>query len=309
MCKSSTLYSSLTLFFLFFLLFRHLCDHENTGVFSFLDGQQICSTAALVCKKFAAIAQDDYLWYLVVKKYTKRKQQTATAQKKEETVKVGVGQIIGTEGGVPATHGSANYIVKEEANAKAKLEKEKPQKQAKAIIPKPEDRNWKWLYRCKTVRVFQVLPQYFYWFPWPFSLDSTYVIVQRELQKPHVSKVNGVGCYLWEDAYYEGEWKDGQPDGKGIKCWSEHGTYPGNSYITSPSPSLSHTHTHPRLALYWMILIPQKKEFYMGEWKNGRMNGQGSYRWPDGSSYSGHWEDSFHHGFGTYIWYMNYFHS
>ncbi|SVE39460.1 uncharacterized protein METZ01_LOCUS492314, partial [marine metagenome] len=52
---------------------------------------------------------------------------------------------------------------------------------------------------------------------------------------------------------------------------------------------------------------------YVGEWKNGRRNGQGNYYWPlqwestlnaytDGGRYVGEWKDGKFHGQGTLIW-------
>lgn len=38
---------------------------------------------------------------------------------------------------------------------------------------------------------------------------------------------------------------------------------------------------------------------YVGEFKNGKYNGQGTLTWPDGSQYVGHWKDGKENGQGT----------
>jgi len=108
----------------------------------------------------------------------------------------------------------------------------------KVQLTRPTDRTWRWVYRCKT----------------------------HALTNPHLSKFTGVGKFTWQGgSYYEGEWAEGLPDGKGVKYWDE-------------------------------------KECYKGSWKLGKMHGFGKYIWPDGASYEGEWEDGFHHGRGLYLW-------
>ena len=43
-------------------------------------------------------------------------------------------------------------------------------------------------------------------------------------------------------------------------------------------------------------------EKYEGEWKEGKRHGQGTYTWSDGRKYEGEWKDSKRHGQGTYTW-------
>tara|TARA_B100001105_G_scaffold223578_1_gene192214 strand:- start:63 stop:659 length:597 start_codon:yes stop_codon:yes gene_type:complete len=38
---------------------------------------------------------------------------------------------------------------------------------------------------------------------------------------------------------------------------------------------------------------------YVGEWKDGKYHGQGTYTWPDGKKYVGEWKDGKYHGPGT----------
>ena len=51
-------------------------------------------------------------------------------------------------------------------------------------------------------------------------------------------------------------------------------------------------------------LLPKKSNDgkYVGEWKGGNFNGQGTMTWPDGSKYIGQWRDDEREGQGTAIW-------
>ena len=43
--------------------------------------------------------------------------------------------------------------------------------------------------------------------------------------------MEGFGRYLWPDGLeYEGEWKDGKPNGKGKKKWPDRSTYEGECW-------------------------------------------------------------------------------
>ncbi len=41
---------------------------------------------------------------------------------------------------------------------------------------------------------------------------------------------------------------------------------------------------------------------YVGEWRDGQANGQGTFMWPDGRKYVGEFRDSKYNGQGTYTW-------
>ena len=41
---------------------------------------------------------------------------------------------------------------------------------------------------------------------------------------------------------------------------------------------------------------------YVGEWKGGQFHGQGILTWPDGSKYVGEFKDGKHHGQGTFTY-------
>ncbi len=41
---------------------------------------------------------------------------------------------------------------------------------------------------------------------------------------------------------------------------------------------------------------------YVGEWKNGKQHGQGTFTWFSGDRYEGEWSDGTENGQGTFIW-------
>ena len=49
----------------------------------------------------------------------------------------------------------------------------------------------------------------------------------------------------------------------------------------------------------WYRLSPRDKELYVGDFKDGKFHGQGSYTWVNGNVYIGQWKDGAMHGQGT----------
>lgn len=80
-------------------------------------------------------------------------------------------------------------------------------------------------------------------------------------------KATGKGTLQWylngkPNGRYEGEYRDGKLNGRGVYTWP-HGTR------------------------------------YEGEFRDGKRNGRGVYTWPDGSGYTGGWYNDYFSGFGT----------
>ncbi len=87
--------------------------------------------------------------------------------------------------------------------------------------------------------------------------------------KPHgqgklLYSLNNVSNYV----SYEGDWFDGEKQGKGTMIWKN-----GDKYV--------------------------------GNWKNNKQDGQGNYYWADGSIYNGNWEDSKKNGQGVFYYAPN----
>ena len=114
-----------------------------------------------------------------------------------------------------------------------------------------------------------------------------------------------------EEGTYEGEWKDGQPNGQGTwtapdgsnyvgewKDGNRHGqgtlTYFGGKYVGEWKDGKQHgqgTKTDSPLG-----------GKYVGEWKDGKRHGQGTKTDSSGGKYVGEWKDGKRHGQGTYTW-------
>ena len=71
---------------------------------------------------------------------------------------------------------------------------------------------------------------------------------------PSCEKKEQVNIIFPDGRTYEGEWKNGNPNGQGTFTWSN-----GRKYV--------------------------------GEWKDGKYNGQGIFTYPDGEKYEGEYKD------------------
>ena len=78
---------------------------------------------------------------------------------------------------------------------------------------------------------------------------------------------NGEGTYLYTNAKYWGNWKDGKRDGFGVLTRDD-----GSS-------------------------------MYKGNWSNNKKNGFGSFYWSNGDRYEGNWVDDNRSGQCTFYWY------
>jgi hypothetical protein len=65
--------------------------------------------------------------------------------------------------------------------------------------------------------------------------------------------------------YYDGDWLDGQMNGKGLQSWKDNSNY-------------------------------------NGEYFKGQKSGYGHFSWPDGNKYSGQYKNDLREGQGTFTW-------
>ena len=102
-------------------------------------------------------------------------------------------------------------------------------------------------------------------------------------------KPNGKGRRTWSDgAVYEGSWKDGKCNGQG-KCSYASGSVYKGSYKDGKA------HGHGKRT-YASGLV------YEGNWEDDQRNGQGRSTWPDGAVYEGFYKNDKRNGHGTYRW-------
>ena len=122
--------------------------------------------------------------------------------------------------------------------------------------------------------------------------------VVEEEQEPVLSKAENLEndatvWYKFEDGKgrYKGEWKNGLPNGKGIKH-----SYKDDSYIYGNFvDGFSEGYGKQTFGQTWEKTQP----YYEGEFKRNNYHGKGEYHYGDGDYYKGDWKDSKYHGQGA----------
>jgi hypothetical protein len=95
--------------------------------------------------------------------------------------------------------------------------------------------------------------------------------------------------------FYEGEWKNNKRNGKGTMYWlTSDEKYEGNWEDNFQSGFGAHI---------WLDSNSENKLLrnrYVGYWKLGQRNGQGTFYYSNGSKYEGQWRDNLKHGHGLF---------
>ena len=134
----------------------------------------------------------------------------------------------------------------------------------------------------------------------------------------------GAKVYVWKafgdsdiNPKYEGEIKNGKPDGFGILTYIDLVSCRpvcGKKYVGEFKDGLRHgqgTHTWSEGSMYVGEYKDGKRNGqgtmtyssgnrYVGEWKDGKRNGQGIHTWSEGDKYVGEFKDGMRNGQGTY---------
>ena len=90
---------------------------------------------------------------------------------------------------------------------------------------------------------------------------------------------------------YKGEWKNGLPNGKGIKHFFKTDSYIDGNFVDG----FAEGHGKQTFEQTWEKTVP----YYEGEFKRNNYQGKGEYHYGDGDYYKGDWKDSKYHGQGT----------
>ncbi|KAL7539142.1 hypothetical protein ACHAXR_009044 [Thalassiosira sp. AJA248-18] len=98
--------------------------------------------------------------------------------------------------------------------------------------------------------------------------------------------MHGEGKMTYADGVYEGEWKESERSGKGIRTWHSRDVYKGE---------WKEDEFHGE-GIYTFA----DGDVYEGEWKDGDCNGKGIYTWTDGEVYEGEYKDDERNGKGKY---------
>ena len=92
-------------------------------------------------------------------------------------------------------------------------------------------------------------------------------------------------------ARYKGEWKNGIPNGKGIKHIYKSDSYIYGNFVDG----YAHGFCKQTFEQTWEKTQP----YYEGEIKRNQWEGKGEYHYGDGDYYKGDWKDSKYHGQGA----------
>ena len=99
-------------------------------------------------------------------------------------------------------------------------------------------------------------------------------------------------------AKYKGEWKNGLPNGKGIKIIHEQESIIDGNFVDG----FAEGYGRQLFAKSWEKMVP----YYEGEFKRNKWEGKGEYHYGDGDYYKGEWKNSKYHGQGmAYSLYIN----
>ena len=90
---------------------------------------------------------------------------------------------------------------------------------------------------------------------------------------------------------YKGEWKNGLPNGKGIKHFYKTDSYIYGNFVDG----FSEGHGKQTFEQTWEKTVP----YYEGEFKRNNYQGKGEYHYGDGDYYKGDWKDGKYHGQGA----------
>ena len=129
---------------------------------------------------------------------------------------------------------------------------------------------------------------------------------------------NGHGIMKKKGSTYEGNWKDGFIDGKGKLTWQSgniykgdfsNGKIDGNGYMiwyNENKKYSGHWNKNVQSGYGVQIWYETKGEHkflfnrYIGEWKNGKRNGYGTFYYSNGAKYEGTWKNDNKEGFGIF---------
>ena len=119
-------------------------------------------------------------------------------------------------------------------------------------------------------------------------------------------KRNGQGTYNWKDGrIWVGEWENGELSGYAITydasgSINQEGIFK-NSKFFSAFPKCVGSYSVTTWTNCFGTYIYTNGD-YVGAWKNGKRNGQGTYTFANGNKYVGWYKDGKKHGQGTNTW-------
>jgi len=172
----------------------------------------------------------------------------------------------------------------------------------------PQNRNWKWLYRCRTVKIVKGISMTH---GWQESEEPKGLYYGEWLNE----SFQGFGFFEWHQhgLKYSGFYGNGLRHGSGALVWKN-----GDRYIGEFEADMKHgkgTFEWSNGDVYCGTYDKDKKqgrgritwgshpgESYEGEWFQDKKQGLGKYVWANGGSYEGNWFDNKRNGQGIEKW-------
>jgi hypothetical protein len=123
------------------------------------------------------------------------------------------------------------------------------------------------------------------------AVEEEIVPVANEVVEPLENDVNT--WYTSEDGKgrYKGDWKNGLPNGKGIKHFYKTDSYIEGNFVDG----FSEGYGKQTFEQTWEKTQP----YYAGEFKRNKWEGKGEYHYGDGDYYKGMWKHNKYHGQGA----------
>jgi hypothetical protein len=118
--------------------------------------------------------------------------------------------------------------------------------------------------------------------------------IQQEEEEKRIQKEKEVNTWVnIEDgnARYRGEWKNGLPNGKGIKHCYKTDSYLEGNFVDG----FLHGYGKQTFQQTWEKTVP----YYEGEFNRNKWEGKGEYHYGDGDYYKGVWKDCKYNGQGA----------
>jgi len=116
--------------------------------------------------------------------------------------------------------------------------------------------------------------------------------IQVEQEEKRIQKEKEVNTWVADGkARYKGEWKNGLPNGKGIKHCYKTDSYLEGNFVDG--------FLHGYGKQTFQQTLEKTVPYYEGEFNRNKYNGKGEYHYGDGDYYKGMWKDSKYHGQGA----------
>ena len=114
----------------------------------------------------------------------------------------------------------------------------------------------------------------------------------KQTDEDEVKENDTNSWYTIEDgkSRYKGEWKNGLPNGKGIKHIYKTDSVIEGNFVDG----FAEGYGKQTFEQTWEKTVP----YYQGQFKRNNYNGQGEYHYGDGDYYKGEWKDGLYHGQG-----------